>query len=63
MHWTEFKENVDTAFGNLREDSALSDLTLAREDGFQIEAHKVILAASSSFFQSLLLGIKNPHPK
>ena len=63
LHWTEFKENVDTAFGNFREDNALSDLTLACEDGFQIEAHKVILAASSSFFQSLLLGIKNPHPK
>ena len=62
-HWTEFKENVDTAFGNFREDNALSDLTLACKDGFQIEAHKVILAASSSFFQSLLLGIKNPHPK
>ena len=62
LQWTEFKESVDTASGNFREDNALSDVTLACEDGFQIEAHKVILAASSSFLQSLLLRIQNPHP-
>ena len=34
--------------------SDFSDVTLACEDGQQIEAHKVILAASSPFFQNLL---------
>jgi len=39
-----------------------SDVTLACEDGEQVEAHKVILAASSPFFQQLLRRNKHPHP-
>ena len=37
-------------------------MTLACEDGQQVEAHKVILAASSPFFQKLLGRNKHPHP-
>ena len=36
-------------------------MTLACEDGQQVEAHKVILAASSPFFQKLLGRNKHPH--
>ena len=54
LQWNDFQENVNTAFGNLREDKEFTDVTLACEDGKQIEAHKVILAASSPFFQNLL---------
>ena len=46
----------------MREDNDFSDVTLACEDGQQIEAHKVILAASSPFFQKLLARNKHPHP-
>ena len=53
LKWNDFHENVNTAFGNLREDTEFADVTLACEDGQQIEAHKVILAASSLFFQNL----------
>ena len=42
-------DNVNSAFGNLIEDKDFSDVTLACEDGQQVEAHKVILAASSQF--------------
>ena len=42
-------DNVNSAFGNLIEDKDFSDVTLACEDGQQVEAHKVILAASSPF--------------
>jgi hypothetical protein len=38
---------------NLKENNEFADVTLACEGGQQIEAHKVILAASSSFFQNL----------
>ena len=31
-------------------------------DGHQIEAHKVILAASSPFFQAILMKNKHSHP-
>ena len=62
LQWNDFKENVNSAFGNLREDKDFSDVTLACEDGHQLEAHKVILAASSPFFQKLLRQNKHPHP-
>ena len=54
LQWNEFQSNVNVAFGNLKEDTDFADVTLACEDGEQFEAHKVILAASSSFFQKLL---------
>ena len=37
-------------------------MTLACEDGHQMEAHKVILAASSPFFETILQKNKHPHP-
>ena len=62
LQWNDFKDNVSSAFGQLREDRELSDVTLACEDGHQIEAHKVILAASSPFFMQLLRKNKHSHP-
>ena len=62
LKWTDFKEITDTAFGSLRTNSDFSDVTLACEDGQQIEAHKVILASSSPFFHDLLRRNKHPHP-
>ena len=50
LKWNDFKDNVTTAFGSLRDDNNLSDVTLACEDGQEMEAHEVILAASSPFF-------------
>ena len=62
LQWNDFKENAISAFGNLRKDADFTDVTLACEDGKQVEAHKVILAASSPFFQNLLRRNKHPHP-
>ena len=50
LQWNDFKENVNSAFGRLRDDKEFTDVTLACDDG-QMEAHKVILAASSPFFE------------
>ena len=58
----DFKENTCATFGSLRKDIDFADVTLACEDGQQVEAHKVILAASSPFFQKLLGRNKHPHP-
>ena len=41
------RNNVNSSFGDLRDDNEFSDVTLAWEDGQQAEAHKVILAGSS----------------
>ena len=62
MQWNYFKESVNSAFGKLREDKDYTDVTLACEDGQQMEAHKVILAASSDFFGKILQRNKHPYP-
>ena len=62
LKWNDFQDNVNAAFGSLRKDTEFADVTLACEDGHQIEAHKMILAASSPFFQNLLRRMKHPHP-
>ena len=62
LQWNDFQDNIKSVFGNLRENNDFADVTLACEDGQQVEAHKVILAASSPFFQKLLGRNKHPHP-
>ena len=62
MQWNEFKENVTSALGSLREDKDFADVTLACEDGQQIEAHKVILVASSPLLKKILIGNNHSHP-
>ena len=62
LQWNNFRENVDSAFKCLRNDKEFTDVTLACEDGQEIEAHKIILAASSPFFEKILQKSKHPHP-
>ena len=47
---------------DLREDKEFTDVTLACEDGQQVEAHKVVLIASSPFFLNILKKNKHSHP-
>ena len=60
--WNDFKDNINTAFQSLRTDTDLMNVTLASEDGHQIEAHKVILASSCSFFKNVLKRNQHAHP-
>ena len=62
LQWNDFKENASSAFGDLRLDREFTDVTLVCEDGQQVEAHKVILVASSPFFLNILKRNKHPHP-
>ena len=62
LQWNAFKENAIGSLGSLKDDKDFLDVTLASEDGKQIEAHKVILAMSSPFFENLLKRNKHPHP-
>ena len=49
LQWNDFCDNVSSAFGDLRDDKEFTDVTLACEDGQQVEAHKVILAEQVLF--------------
>ena len=62
LQWNDFKENITSAFSQLREDGEFADVTLACEDSQQIEAHKVVLISSSPFFRNLLSKNKHLHP-
>ena len=63
LKWTGFTNNMADTFKSLRGDNDFTDVTLACEDGTMLEAHKVILAASSPFFHNLLKVSKHhPHP-
>ena len=62
LQWNDFKENVSSAFGDLRQDNDFTDVTLVCEDGQQVEAHKLVLVASSPFFKNILTKNKFPHP-
>ena len=62
LQWNDFKDNINSAFRNMREDREFSDVTLVCEDGQYLEVHKVILASSSPFFMDLLRKKKHSHP-
>ena len=62
LQWNDFRENVSSTFNNLRNGKEFADVTLACEDDQQMEAHKVILAASSPFFEEILQKSKHPRP-
>ena len=62
LKWNDFQENIRNVLGDMREDDYFADVTLACEDGEQVEAHKFILAASSPFFHNLFRRNKHAHP-
>ena len=63
--WSDFQTNVKDSFQNVRATEKFSDVTLACDgDTHLIEAHRIILATGSSFFQRVLSQetVKHPHP-
>ena len=62
LQWNDFQNIVISSFGDLKDDPDLTDVTLACEDGKQMEAHKVVLASTSPFFMDLLKRNRHIHP-
>ena len=62
LKWNDFEDNSRSSFGALRNDKDFTDVTLVCEDGEQFEAHKVILASLSPFFDELLKKNRHEHP-
>jgi len=54
-------KEFNVMFQDLRTDEELFDVTLASDDG-TVEAHKVVISASSLFFRNVFKNTKQPHP-
>lgn len=61
LKWSNHHSNMIDIFGRLLTNEALCDVTLAC-DGYSFKAHKLVLSASSSFFQNLFLENPCKHP-
>ena len=55
VKWTNFSENNSSTFLDLHNYCPISDVTLVCEDGTQVQAHKIILSASSPVLRNLLM--------
>ncbi len=62
LHWSDFKSNLIQTFKRIRKDKDFLNVTLITEDEAQLEAHKVILSASSPFLENILKKSPHPHP-
>merc|ERR1739838_1087047 len=62
LAWNDFKSNTTRAFGLLRNDEFLQDVTLAGEDNHQVAAHKMVLSACSQYFKNIFKNNKHAHP-
>merc|ERR1712129_143960 len=62
IKWNEFSDNIKETYKTLRQENDFSDVTLACEDGQQIEGHRIVLASSSSVLKEILKSFRQPHP-
>ncbi|XP_043684803.1 longitudinals lacking protein, isoforms H/M/V-like isoform X1 [Vespula pensylvanica] len=61
LRWNNHQPNFISVFSNLLNNETLVDVTLAAE-GRHLQAHKVVLSACSSYFQSLFTVNPCQHP-
>ncbi|XP_017786532.1 PREDICTED: zinc finger and BTB domain-containing protein 49-like [Nicrophorus vespilloides] len=62
LRWNNHQSNLLGVFSQLLRDESLVDVTLACSEGHSIRAHKVVLSACSSYFQTLFVDHPSRHP-
>ncbi len=62
LQWNDFMSTVSKSFEQLRKEDDFYDVTLVSDDEKHISAHKVVLAASSSFFKNILRTSTHSNP-
>ena len=62
LKWNDFQSTVLQSFKSIRTDKDFLNVTLVTDDEEHIEAHKVILAASSPFLGNILKKSPHKHP-
>ena len=62
LKWNDFQASISKTFSTLRKEQDLHDISLLSDDGEAVSAHKVVLAASSEFFKSVLRKADHSKP-
>jgi len=62
LRWNDFHSNVSKSFGLFRNQEYLHDVTLVSDDQKQIAVHKLVLAASSEYFNNIFKNSKISNP-
>lgn len=62
LRWNNHRSNLLTVFDELLQNEAFTDVTLAVDGGASVKCHKMVLAACSSYFQSLFIDLPCKHP-
>ncbi|PSN47423.1 hypothetical protein C0J52_21758 [Blattella germanica] len=62
LRWNNHRSNLLAVFDELLRNEAFTDVTLACEGGSSVKCHKMVLAACSSYFQSLFTELPCRHP-
>ena len=62
LKWNDFQSNVSKAFGLLRNETYLHDVTIVSDDFKHVSAHKLVLSACSDFFKKLFQETKKSQP-
>jgi len=61
LKWNDFQTNTTSSFTKLRQDKDFLDITLISQDEVHVQAHKILLASSSSLFKNLLSKMSHGH--
>ena len=62
LKWDEFQSTVSNSFKLLKQEKDFFDVTLVSDDQKQIQSHKIVLSACSSFFKPILQSNTHSHP-
>ncbi|KAK2580912.1 hypothetical protein KPH14_005981 [Odynerus spinipes] len=62
LRWNNHRSNLLTVFEELLQNEAFTDVTLAVDGGASVKCHKMVLAACSSYFQTLFIDLPCKHP-
>ena len=59
LKWNQFDQNLKSSLSRMRDSAQLTDVTVLCEDGTRFAAHRLILAACSSFFKQIFITNDN----
>ena len=62
LKWNHFQNNITSVFSTFRTKTNFQDVTLVSDDHKQLFAHRVVLTASSGYFNDVLSQNHHSHP-